>query len=146
MVCAVVFAGRGGPLKALLELPLWSPLARLVFATYLVHPMTIQVVIASRGGAPAHFSLVYLFYQFVGYSAVSGLAAFLFYMWVEGPFGELERLLFHRPSSRAGGSKSGKKEGTEAAEVEKPASVVVVPVQLTEAGEGSGSAAAAVAQ
>lgn len=55
MLCAVVFAGQGGPLKALLELPFWSVLARLTFSTYLVHPMVIMVVISSRGGMPAHF-------------------------------------------------------------------------------------------
>lgn len=135
LLCAVVFAGKGGPLKTLLELPLWSPLARLVFSTYLVHPMTIQVVIASRGGAPAHFSLVYLFNQFIGYSAISGLTSFLFFLWVEGPFGELERVLFHRPSRKKELSVVGK--NLDAHEVETQASVVVVPVQPTETGEGA---------
>jgi hypothetical protein len=64
--------------------------------------MVILVVISSRGGMPAHFSLVYLFYQFMGYSALSGLTAFLFYFWVEAPFGELERLLFHRRAAGGG--------------------------------------------
>ncbi len=58
LICAVVFAGQGGPLKALLELPFWSPLARLTFSTYLVHPMVILVVISSRNGMPAHFRYV----------------------------------------------------------------------------------------
>lgn len=96
--------------------------------------MTIQVVIGSRGGAPAHFSLVYLFHQFIGYSAISGLTSFFFYLWVEGPFGELERLLFHRPSRKGGKrevSGTGKSVDTE------EASVVVVPVQPTETGEGA---------
>lgn len=41
-------------------------------------------------------SLVYLFHLFIGYSALAGLTACLFYFWVEAPFGELERLLFQR--------------------------------------------------
>lgn len=81
-------------------------------------------------------SLVFLFYQFIGYSALAGLTSFLFYFWVEAPFGELERLLFHRPTT--GGMGNGKV--VEGLQTEKPAhaSVVVVPVLPSEAG-GVGS-------
>lgn len=142
LLCAVVFAGQGGALKALLELPLWSPLARLTFSTYLVHPMVIMVGIAARGGMPAHFSLVHLFFLFIGYSALSGLSAFLFYFWVEGPFGELERLLFHRQApSKAAAHKAKTVDGAEdeadslskdrqqQEQQQNPGTVVIVPLQ-----------------
>lgn len=68
-------------------------------------------------------SLVYLFSLFIGYSAISGLAALIFYFWIEAPFGELERLLFSRaPATKEElGEEEFKKQ-------ELVASVVVVPV------------------
>lgn len=94
LVCAVLFAGQGGLLKTLLELPFWSVLARLTYSVYLVHPMTIWVILASRGGQPYHFSLVALFSDFVGFSAMSAIAGLVFFFLVEAPFGEFERLIF----------------------------------------------------
>ena len=100
LVCAVLFAGQGGFLKTVLELPFWSVAARLTFATYLVHPMTIWLILGSRGGQPYHFSLVSIFSEFVGFSSVSAIAAVIFYFLVEGPFGELERWVFKGPAGR----------------------------------------------
>jgi len=94
LVCAVLFAGQGGPLKRLLELPFWSVAARLTFATYLVHPMVIWVILGNRGGQPYHFTVVSIASDFVGFSTMSLVAAVAFFFVVEGPFGELERWAF----------------------------------------------------
>lgn len=106
--------------------------------------MVIQVVIGARGGTPAHFSLVFLFYQFIGYSALAGLTSFLFYFWVEAPFGEVERLLFH-PAQGAGGK--GKGDVVEPdTEKQAHASVVVVPVLPSEVGNAGSRSDEGVAQ
>ena len=94
VVCGVVAMGKGGPLKTFLELPFWAITSRLTYSTYLVHPMVIMTVIASRGGHPFHFSMLNLFNEFLGFATLSGFSAVVFHFLAEAPFGELERLLF----------------------------------------------------
>jgi hypothetical protein len=112
-ICAVLFTGQGGWLKRLLELPFWSVAARLTFSTYLVHPMTIWVILGSRGGQPYHFSLVGIFADFVCFSTMSLIAAVVFYFVVEGPFGEVEKWVFKGrkgPSKHVFEEKGGRNE------------------------------------
>lgn len=71
--------------------------------------------------------MLHLFNAFLGYSALSGLSAVVFFFLVEAPFGELERLLFSGlPPPKSKGNDMGKLgEGLE--EGTKEASVVIVP-------------------
>lgn len=53
-----------------------------------------------------HSSLVSIFNEFIGFSAVSGIAAVVFYFLVEAPFGEAERLLFKPAAEVATGAEA----------------------------------------
>lgn len=121
------------------EQPFWSVLARLVYSCYLVHPMTIWLILGSRGGQPFHFSLISVTSELLGFAAMSGLAAVVFYFFVEAPFGEAERLLFKPPARKKETAGEGAGAGADASEPSKGVGgteggvvVVAVPVELSE--------------
>eukprot|EP01132_Coremiostelium_polycephalum_P004322 gene4322-5409_t len=59
------FYGHGGLLKYFLELPVWKPISKLTYATYLVHPMVIYIRVLSAT-VLFHYSWTEFAYTFIG--------------------------------------------------------------------------------
>lgn len=50
-ICYIIFAcvhGHGGVINSLLSLPLWQPLSRLSFVTFLIHIEVVTILIGNR--------------------------------------------------------------------------------------------------
>ncbi|XP_017074563.2 nose resistant to fluoxetine protein 6-like [Drosophila eugracilis] len=91
----VVFAcmqGYGGLANAFLSSPLWQPLSKLSFSTYIWH-LFIQNLNAGRTRVNTYFSdydVMLRFWQDFGFSV---LLAFVMYILIEAPCGGIETLL-----------------------------------------------------
>ncbi|KAL6077437.1 Nose resistant to fluoxetine protein 6 [Balamuthia mandrillaris] len=98
-VCAV---GRGGALNWALGHYIWTPMARLTYCAYLIHPIII-VVYAGNLTRPFHYSLLNLAYLYVA-NMLSYLLAYFFFLLLERPLMNLERLVLpagkksHKPA------------------------------------------------
>lgn len=84
--------------------------------------------------------MLHLFNAFLGYSALSGISAVVFFFLVEAPFGELERLLFSRlppPKAKGKGMELGQEKEEEEGEEERinEATVVISQEVSEEVGE-----------
>eukprot|EP00051_Salpingoeca_urceolata_P013749 m.174062 g.174062 ORF g.174062 m.174062 type:complete len:727 (+) comp17884_c1_seq3:1660-3840(+) len=82
---------------AFLSWRVWVPLSRLVFATYLTHPLVLIVLVYTTE-VPIHYSSYVTATYYAGTLLLSFLAAFVLYVFVEGPFEHLHKLLL--PKSR----------------------------------------------
>ncbi|XP_072028216.1 nose resistant to fluoxetine protein 6-like [Amphiura filiformis] len=96
----VMFAcvtGNGGYVNMFLSWTLWTPLAKLSFGAYLVHPIIIYLVILTKK-ALLHFTYVEMSYWFIANMVASYACAYVLSLLVEGPTVGLEKALLGRLS------------------------------------------------
>ncbi|XP_072028213.1 nose resistant to fluoxetine protein 6-like [Amphiura filiformis] len=96
----VMFAcitGNGGYINSFLSWNFWSPLAKLNFAAYLVHPIIIYQVILTKK-ALLHFTYVEMSYWFIANMVASYACAYILSLLVEGPTVGIEKAFLGRPS------------------------------------------------
>ena len=107
----LVFAchnGYGGLINTFLSMKIWTPLSRLTFNAYLVHPL-ILVIIYGQLEKTIHYTDVTLATFFVAFVVFSYAVAAVLCVCVEFPLGSVEMLLFKlvglggRASQRQGG-------------------------------------------
>jgi len=94
-VAAMLYAcviGSGGWVNTALSLPLWEPLARLTFATYLLHPVVMSVV---YGGATEvlHYSWRFIAVNYAFFTAATWTLAGVAYVLVEHPVAASEGVM-----------------------------------------------------
>jgi peptidoglycan/LPS O-acetylase OafA/YrhL len=105
IACAVLlylcFTGRGGFLNSFLSLPLFEPLARLTYGSYLVHPIVMQYFYFTAQSLPTYGSNFMSVY-YVSNAAYAYIIAGLVFLTLEYPIGALEKLLVHgnKPTAR----------------------------------------------
>ncbi|XP_035209686.1 nose resistant to fluoxetine protein 6-like [Stegodyphus dumicola] len=102
VVCC--FAGQGGFINYLLSLKIWTPLARLTFLKYLIHP-NLQLIYS--GWTKTAFSFDYYVWMAFGHLCISFLLAVIVNMMVESPFMALQKMAL---GSFEGISKSSAKD------------------------------------
>ena len=91
----ISFLGDGGLVRSLLGAHFWTPLARLTYSTYLVHPTVISVVYYSLRNYVT-YSTVSSIYFMIGHATISFGAALIIFCIIEKPGLSLEMLLFSR--------------------------------------------------
>ncbi|XP_071944620.1 O-acyltransferase like protein-like [Antedon mediterranea] len=92
----VIFAcitGYGGFVNTLLSCAFWTPLTRLNYGAYLLHPIVMYAVIYSWKTL-FHFSYVNYSFFFVGSIVFSYVSSFILSILIEGPFMQLEKVIF----------------------------------------------------
>lgn len=92
LLCFLLFQGYGGLINGLLDNRVCNVLGRLTFAAYLVHPSVIFLVFADVI-LPAHYSPVWISFNFLGMLTVVFLFSAVGYLLVEKPFANLESVL-----------------------------------------------------
>ncbi|KAH8421520.1 hypothetical protein KR009_010927, partial [Drosophila setifemur] len=100
-LCWVVFAcmqGYGGLADSFLSSPLWQPLSRLSYSAYIFH-MFIESLNAGLTRTNTYFSNYQVMLRFWSDFGFTLLLAFLAYILIEAPFGNLESLLL--PTNKA---------------------------------------------
>lgn len=93
--------GHFKPITAFLSLYPWSILARFTFVIYLIHYSIIQIIIKSQKNVlmvTPYYNIRDTIYFFI----VSLFFAIPIVMLIEMPFGNLEKLVFSKPSSKSG--------------------------------------------
>ena len=106
----------GGLINTFLSMKIWTPLSRLTFNAYLVHPL-ILTIIYGQLEKPIHYTDVTLATFFVAFVVFSYAVAAVLCVCVEFPLGSVEMLLFKlvglggRQSQRQGGTIKGVVEG-----------------------------------
>eukprot|EP00163_Fabomonas_tropica_P012730 TRINITY_DN2408_c0_g1_i1.p1 TRINITY_DN2408_c0_g1~~TRINITY_DN2408_c0_g1_i1.p1 ORF type:complete len:373 (+),score=36.55 TRINITY_DN2408_c0_g1_i1:438-1556(+) len=93
--------GQGGVVNQLLASPLWQPLARLTYCTYLVHPM-IMVIVTGQVRHPVHYDQVSQALRFLGFTMFSYAIGSAIALFVEFPLSSLEKLLMITSRSDGG--------------------------------------------
>eukprot|EP01063_Lacrimia_lanifica_P035549 TRINITY_DN6806_c0_g1_i1.p1 TRINITY_DN6806_c0_g1~~TRINITY_DN6806_c0_g1_i1.p1 ORF type:complete len:741 (+),score=252.57 TRINITY_DN6806_c0_g1_i1:70-2223(+) len=82
--------GHGGAVRRFLAAPAWAPLAKLTFGVYLTHPIVMVVLVTGlEQGPAAHYTDVYLLTVWTASLVGAFLAAFVCFLFVERPAGEL---------------------------------------------------------
>ena len=91
--CAGLSNGYGWFVNSFLSMKLWTPLARMTFCAYLVHPWVIIVV---YGELQSHFHYTdsSLACYFVSFLIISYAVAAVLCVVVEFPLGAIEMLVF----------------------------------------------------
>ncbi|XP_033121019.1 O-acyltransferase like protein-like [Anneissia japonica] len=95
-VAWVIFAcvnGHGGFVNTILSWAFWTPLARLSYGAYLLHPIVMYAVIYSWKTL-FHFSYVDYAFFFVGSIVFAYASSFILAILIEGPFMRLEKVIF----------------------------------------------------
>ncbi|XP_054707093.1 nose resistant to fluoxetine protein 6-like [Uloborus diversus] len=110
-VAWVAFAcvtGHGGPVNKFLSSSLLAPVSRLTFMIYLMHSLVIWVRMASLRER-INYSHYNLLYEYMGNIIVSLLLTMPFYLLLEAPLSNLERLAFSRraPEKKEGDGTNG---------------------------------------
>lgn len=117
----LVFAchnGYGGLINTFLSMKIWTPLSRMTFNAYLVHPIVI-FVIYNQLQTSIHLTDITMSVYTVAFVVISYAVAAVVCVCVEFPLGTIEMLLFKliglggRVTQRQSGADSSKKEGTE---------------------------------
>ncbi|XP_071959454.1 nose resistant to fluoxetine protein 6-like [Antedon mediterranea] len=85
------FCGYGGWINKFLSFSAWVPLSRLVFTTYLVHPILMMVFFYSAF-QPIHYSYTMMCFYFFAFVLASFSIAGIVYILVELPFSNLVEL------------------------------------------------------
>lgn len=91
----VCITNRGGIVNKILSWPIWAPLARLNYSTYLIH-LTVIFITMNNQRFPFYYQphmVVNLFFTQVFFSYVTGILVSVF---IETPFFILEKKLFKR--------------------------------------------------
>lgn len=86
---------RGGLINKILSWPIWAPLARLNYATYLTHLTIIYIIILNQR-LPFYYQLHIVVNNFVGHIFFSYVTAIVVVLFIETPFFLLEKRLFKR--------------------------------------------------
>lgn len=97
-VAWVIFAcstGNGGLINSFLSWSFWTPMARLTFGAYLLHPVVITLFLQAKM-VPFHWSDIEMTYFFLANSVMSYFAAFCLSLLVEGPTMGLEKVFLRR--------------------------------------------------
>lgn len=97
-LCYIMFAcihNSGGPVNWFLSHPLWQPISRLCYATYLVHFPVITVLMVSTKTS-LYFSELSAFHVFIGNYVLSLWVAFFATLAFESPIVILEKSLLSR--------------------------------------------------
>ncbi|XP_035215129.1 nose resistant to fluoxetine protein 6-like [Stegodyphus dumicola] len=97
-VAWVAFAcvtGHGGVVNKFLSASLFAPVSRLTFMVYLLHSLVIWVRKASARER-IYFSHYNMLYEYIGNIVVTLLLTVPFYLLLEAPLSNLERLLLSR--------------------------------------------------
>ena len=100
-------SGQRGPVNFVLSWKLWTPLGRLTFAAYLIHPLIIYAYQLPLM-IPIHFTDITLIYMFVSHFIFSYLFEYIVSTVVEAPIMCLEKLL--RPEVKVPKTKQVYKE------------------------------------
>ncbi|XP_072034489.1 O-acyltransferase like protein-like [Amphiura filiformis] len=87
--------GYGGPVNTILSWPIWTPLARLTFAAYLVHPLVQFVYVWSLPTAVPP-TPAFMTYHVIAFIFVSYAVALVFSLAIEAPLMGLEKIWFKR--------------------------------------------------
>eukprot|EP01104_Vermistella_antarctica_P017246 TRINITY_DN6086_c4_g1_i1.p1 TRINITY_DN6086_c4_g1~~TRINITY_DN6086_c4_g1_i1.p1 ORF type:complete len:825 (+),score=186.04 TRINITY_DN6086_c4_g1_i1:193-2667(+) len=83
---------HGGPVNDFLSAATFSPLAKLTYGAYLIHPCVMMVFYFSEDTF-VHYRDLDLAYLFLGHTAFSYAGAALCYVLVEKPFANVEKLI-----------------------------------------------------
>ncbi|XP_070533929.1 nose resistant to fluoxetine protein 6-like [Ptychodera flava] len=97
-VAWVIFAcatGNGGPVDSLLSWNAWSPLSRLTYCAYLVHPIVMYLYYWSRKTV-INYTELNMIYYFVANLVLSYAVAFVVSLAIESPMIGLEKIIFRR--------------------------------------------------
>ncbi|XP_070533920.1 nose resistant to fluoxetine protein 6-like [Ptychodera flava] len=97
-VAWVIFAcetGNGGPVNTLLSWSAWTPLSRLTYGAYLVHPIVLFAYYWGRK-TPVHYTDMNMIYYFVASLILSYACAFVLSLAIEAPMIGLEKIIFRR--------------------------------------------------
>lgn len=87
------FQGRFLPLlENILNLPMWQPIAKLSYSTYLIHT-SVLIMDFCQQDSPIEYMPSTMFFNFVAFTATSLFAAFWIYMFVEKPAANLQMKL-----------------------------------------------------
>lgn len=96
-LCYIIFAcihNSGGPINWFLSHPLWQPISRLCYATYLVHfPVIVVLMVTTK--TSLYFSELSAFHVFIGNYVLSLWVAFIATLLFESPIVILEKILFN---------------------------------------------------
>ncbi|KAL6045276.1 NRF domain-containing protein [Balamuthia mandrillaris] len=85
-LCAI---GQGGPINWLLSHHIWTPLARLTYCAYLIHPMLVMSYYASAA-RPFHLNPFTGIYTALANFAISYLLAYVCFLLLERPLMNVE--------------------------------------------------------
>ena len=85
--------GYGWFVNSFLSMKFWTPLARMTFNAYLLHPIVI-FVIYGQFQTPFHYTDITLTGYFIAFVVISYAAAAIVCVAVEFPLGTIEMLLF----------------------------------------------------
>jgi peptidoglycan/LPS O-acetylase OafA/YrhL len=87
------FFGDGGIVRSVLGAHFWTPIGRLSYGTYLIHPALISILYFSASGFYQYTPLLSA-YLFCTHLVLSFLGALVLYLLVEKPLMNLESVLF----------------------------------------------------
>jgi len=91
----VCMTQRGGIVNRILSWPIWAPLARLNYATYLIHTPVIFTMITNQR-MPFYYQPHLVINNFVAQIFFSYVAAIVVVIFIETPFFIIEKKLFKR--------------------------------------------------
>ncbi|KAJ8021728.1 Nose resistant to fluoxetine protein 6 [Holothuria leucospilota] len=94
-VAWVAFActtGHGGLINSFLSWSFWTPMARLTYCAYLLHPIVIALYSYTKQ-IPFHWTVIENTYMFLANAVMSYFAAFCLSLLVEGPTMGLEKVI-----------------------------------------------------
>jgi len=86
------FCGYGGILKSLFESSIWTPLARLTYTAYLLHPVIIWVVYSNRTQIFHYDGFIHAD-EFLAHTVMAFAAAAVMFVLLEKPMMNLEMFL-----------------------------------------------------
>jgi peptidoglycan/LPS O-acetylase OafA/YrhL len=86
---------QGGIINKILSWPIWAPLARLNYATYLIH-LTLIFIMATNQRLPFYYQPHLVINNFVSHIFFSYITAMIIVIFIETPFFIIEKKLFKR--------------------------------------------------
>ncbi|XP_039272534.2 nose resistant to fluoxetine protein 6-like [Styela clava] len=86
-------SGYGGPINSFLSWKFFIPLSRLTFCAYLIHPIVLTYMYASRE-FELHFALNIMIYYFLATLLLSYGFAYLLHLIIEAPVGGIQKIIF----------------------------------------------------
>jgi len=92
ILCYLMLNDYGLFIKSLLSFDFWTPLARLSFGAYLVHPMIITTAFSSRRVA-INWDVWTVTLQFTGFVLLTYAVSLLLWLGIEKPFSNLEKII-----------------------------------------------------